>query len=1184
MSWSTRPAQKKLRISLDVRSGRTTRYSETEVPDGEVVTIALQAAIVEGGEESYHRGKRMDAKEAREALREEEERLEHHRPGSAPQQPRRVAVSDAELKAYAKAWKSGSIDFDGLAMAVGADMAMEILRTAESESDISSRDLVDKWGGDVMRIFQAWYVQGKTREDVEGAGVGSDTMRGLVTGSGPRTDEEVQVDSLEMMIPDVPADPSCELSARRRWQEMTMSTGHMEKPLSAALGPSSWAKTRSPDPAFVASLVSYHQDKLENAVARLSSGRPFADWVFNMDTSVLPSPVSRKWLDNSTKDSASSQATLRYALSTLARGLARLSSGPSLADAVFDAESAKLLEPVAPDDIQPRVSLQQIASLGPKQISVLMAHENEMLAAGVGRLSSGKAFADYIFGMDTGELPSELPSEAYLEHFAQDHGLSRFAVNATMSMIGRAVSQLSSGKPLADAVFGCDVSHLSIPNKVVMAGTQSPAARLSWHAILQQRGCFERRLGPLLQAMAVPTDMTGTKLAETFSATKPLGLRPEITPCMIFGHSTALAEAEGHLSKGTFDSAIPAAEAVRNDLQAKGDAVGSAHAVRVLLLAQLQKVIASEDDDAPAVTAESILTEAEKELDKSKSSGNSTAKAILQLAFTELLGVGTARTGWSPDRPMRDKALDSANQAVDLFKEAGDTKMSAVAKLEISSLLCQGAAAKTALQAAQEGFDIFERLGDKQGMGRATWLMARSKLVAKDFDGALSKGHEALDLIRASGDKRAEALFLECLVQWSLTEGKPHKALVMAKEAFALRLELEAPPKEEARSCLLLVEALAGVKKVRRGLKAAEECHDRLKKVGDRAQVYGLVVVAMAQLKRDHPELALTAIDEAIDIAREIGERRLEMMAQCTHAEVNVQLQSRPDALEAAEEAAAIAEDWWCRVELKDAKAEADCECMLVSILLRGVLDRASLVKALAAAKKAKELYKKARFRRGEAKALIHRASVLGMDTAVSSAEEMLQEEEDLLGRSAALQLVAEAQLVKEGFDEASQAAQDRRALWKGLGCRKEEGDAVLQLARILLASSEYDAAERHGMEAQKIFQEVGDKAAESVACVHLAQACLKKMSAEAEGETKEALASPSYRSSAEKAMRAANDAITACRHLGSKQLRAGALFWRAQVLGFRGRLEESLRVVLDAEKTILDMDRRERTTARREH
>ena len=77
MGWSTRPAKKKLRISLDVRSGKTTRYSEIEVLDGEVVTIALQTAIVECGEEFYHQGKR-------EALREEEERLQHNRPYAAP--------------------------------------------------------------------------------------------------------------------------------------------------------------------------------------------------------------------------------------------------------------------------------------------------------------------------------------------------------------------------------------------------------------------------------------------------------------------------------------------------------------------------------------------------------------------------------------------------------------------------------------------------------------------------------------------------------------------------------------------------------------------------------------------------------------------------------------------------------------------------------------------------------------------------------------------------------------------------------------------------------------------------------------------------------------------------------------------------------------------------------------------
>ncbi|CAE7768683.1 der [Symbiodinium pilosum] len=238
-----------------------------------------------------------------------------------------------------------------------------------------------------------------------------------------------------------------------------------------ALGPSTWAKTRAPDPGFVASLVSYHQEMLAKAVAKLSSGRPFADWIFEVDTTTLPKEVPLSWLQNATKDSASAQSSLQDALRILARGLTRLSSGAALADAVFGVEAALLLQPVAPDNFQPRFTPQQIASLGPKQISVLMARENDMLAAGVGKLSSGKAFADYIFGMDTGELPTKLPSEAYLAHFVQDRGLARFALNATMSMLGHAASQLSSGKPLADAIFGCDVSHLAVPNEIVMTRT-----------------------------------------------------------------------------------------------------------------------------------------------------------------------------------------------------------------------------------------------------------------------------------------------------------------------------------------------------------------------------------------------------------------------------------------------------------------------------------------------------------------------------------------------------------------------------------------------------------------------------------------------------------------------------------------------------------------------------------------
>jgi len=625
--------------------------------------------------------------------------------------------------------------------------------------------------------------------------------------------------------------------------------------------------------------------------------------------------------------------------------------------------------------------------------------------------------------------------------------------------------------------------------------------------------------------------------------------------------------AEGHLNRLQAEAAVSAGEAALKAFRSAGDAVGCAESLRIVAKAQqIQAYL--EDEDARSLNPMQMLSE---ELAKAKSSNDRTAQAILQLGILDILSFGTAATSWMPSRTTRDKALEAGQEAAELFESLGDRRLRAITKLEISMLLSKGASPKSAFQAARDALDMLEPLGEKTGMGRALYAIATSHVMAKDYESAMKKGLEALDLIRSAGDKRAEAVILETLVSWSLSQEKPHKALVMAKEALALRLELEAPPLEEARACLLLVEALAGVKKVRRGLKAAEDCLDRLKKVSDRANVYGLVVMAMAQLKRDHPELALTATDEAIDIAREMGDKRLEMSLQYTHAEVNVQLQSRVDALEAVEDACTLAE------ELQDKKEEGDAECLMFSLLARGTLDRASLLKALKSANKARELYQKAQYRIGEAKALIHKASVLGVDSASSSAEEMLavaaeahdiyEEEEWIPGQSAALQLVAEAQLAKENFDEAASAAKDRRAIWKGLGCRKEEGDAVLQLARIHLSSSDYDAAEKHGLEAQKIFQEVGDKAAESVACVHLAQACLKKMSSEAEGETKEALASSTYRTSAERAMRAVNDAITACRHLGSKQLRAGALFWRAQVLGFRGRLEEALRVVMDAEK-----------------
>eukprot|EP00931_Biecheleriopsis_adriatica_P075574 TRINITY_DN49403_c0_g1_i1.p1 TRINITY_DN49403_c0_g1~~TRINITY_DN49403_c0_g1_i1.p1 ORF type:complete len:859 (+),score=258.79 TRINITY_DN49403_c0_g1_i1:93-2669(+) len=626
-----------------------------------------------------------------------------------------------------------------------------------------------------------------------------------------------------------------------------------------------------------------------------------------------------------------------------------------------------------------------------------------------------------------------------------------------------------------------------------------------------------------------------------------------------------LVEAERQLNLARPEEAITAAEVALEAFRAKGDAGATADCLQVLSAALQLKACQSSDEEERKRSPEGMLMEA---LEKTPSDERR-AQAVLQLSLCELLACGTAEQGWCLSRSRRDRALQAGQEAVELFQNLGDTLMVARAKIEVAFLFCQGSAPKVAFQEASDALELLRRLGDKQLMGLALHAVAASHAMAPDYQQACKKGQEALAFLREAGDKRAQVLLLETLARWSLKQAKPQHALVVAKEALAMRCELGCTALEELRSSFLLIEALAGIKKVRRGLKVAEDCFARLKQAGDHGHAVGLLVMAYAQLHRGHPELALTAGDEAVDMARELGDMRLELSLQHLNAEINVELQSKQDALESAEEAAIIAQ------KLGDAKEEADAECLLTSILLRSTMDRQSLIRALKSATAARELYKKAGHKRGEAIALIRQASVLSVD--VGSADEMLkaateahdisEEEQCFVSQSAALQLIAEAHLLKESWEEAREAAKERRALWKSLVNRNEEGDTVIQMVRIHLAAGDFEAAEKHGLEAQKVFQECGDKAAESVACVHLVQACLKLMMAEASGETKEALSSQSYRAAAEKAMRAANDAITACRHLGSKQLRAGALFWRAQVLGFRGRLEEALHAVIDAER-----------------
>jgi len=93
-----------------------------------------------------------------------------------------------------------------------------------------------------------------------------------------------------------------------------------------------------------------------------------------------------------------------------------------------------------------------------------LARDEKVLGDAVAKLSSGKPFADFVAGMDTGEVPRDGLSEEQLANMTIDTEHVQFALTSTVNILGNTLKTLGSGKPLADAVFGSDTSDLLKPH------------------------------------------------------------------------------------------------------------------------------------------------------------------------------------------------------------------------------------------------------------------------------------------------------------------------------------------------------------------------------------------------------------------------------------------------------------------------------------------------------------------------------------------------------------------------------------------------------------------------------------------------------------------------------------------------------------------------------------------------
>lgn len=118
-------------------------------------------------------------------------------------------------------------------------------------------------------------------------------------------------------------------------------------------------------------------------------------------------------------------------------------------------------KPIHPHTQQDAVlSTEEVLALGPDEVAQVLTHDRKLLATVTARLSSGKELADLVFGTDSAELPQGQPTEQALKAILTDPELAKKAINLTMTTLSRGVSKLAAGKTFADEVFGSDTGLL----------------------------------------------------------------------------------------------------------------------------------------------------------------------------------------------------------------------------------------------------------------------------------------------------------------------------------------------------------------------------------------------------------------------------------------------------------------------------------------------------------------------------------------------------------------------------------------------------------------------------------------------------------------------------------------------------------------------------------------------------
>jgi tetratricopeptide (TPR) repeat protein/acyl carrier protein len=657
--------------------------------------------------------------------------------------------------------------------------------------------------------------------------------------------------------------------------------------------------------------------------------------------------------------------------------------------------------------------------------------------------------------------------------------------------------------------------------------------------------------GKRLQIGSAPVDSDGRRNEYNSLADDAAVAEKKREAAMLF------SAAEKRMDKEDLDECVRAASGAVKLFRELGEAgkAGLADALRIVIIAQMVKA-----EELRAEPTEAVKT-ANTELSKFKNSGDKRGQASMLLSIAEVYADWKGKE----KKEKYSEGCDKAKEALSLFKEVEDDKMTSMART-VKGFLCLRT---YEVDEAQDDFkaaaESAKKAGDKKQQAKALRGSGFATMINGKYLEGVETASEALALFKDLGEAKWEATQSLTVVRWMLLAGQPKKALPVAEKALDLFQGLNMAKGWAGMALLAYSETVIALKDPKKAVKACKEAMPRLLSNADKkSQVFLHYAIAQANLAMDSPDKALKSLEEAQLLVKDLGDKIQEASLMHGFAAVHLKSNNIDKALETLREAVDIAE------EANDKEETAAAQRVMSSLHARMPVGDGEL--ALRAASAALDLSQSVGDKYGEAIDSLMVAVAQQMSdeqdkavTAVTEAQEIFQELHDVRGEAMALELMAEIKLMDDKNEAALEAAEERLSIVRDLGDLRLEASSQHQVARLNLADANITEAERCCKEAMGLYQEAGDTVGELEAMVTLVQIYI--------GEAGEDKSSENFPRCMEMALKVATDALPLAAKTGSKSMKASVLYFKAMAQMYNEQFQTASQTLSDAETIFKNID-----------